>query len=113
MAFQAYRRPLEMLTAFKYLERVLTASYDDWPSVVDNIRKAWSRWAHFSIIFGWEGADPWTSGIFYKAVFQANLLFGSENWVVIPRIGRTLGGFHHRMDHCLSVMQPKKNMAGR
>ena len=112
MAFQAYRRPLETVTAFKYLGRVLTAYDYDWPEVVDNIRKAWSRWAHFSIISGREGADPWTSGIFYKAVFQANLLFGSENWVVTPRIGRTVSGFHHRMAHCLVVMQPKQNIVG-
>ena len=113
MAFQAYRRPLETVTAFKYLGRVLTASADDWPSVVDKLRKDRSRWAYLSRILGREGSDPWTFSNFYKAVFQANLLFGSETWVVTPRIGRTLSGFHHRMAHSLAVMQPKKNMAGR
>ena len=61
MAFQAYRRPLETVTAFKYLVRVLTASDDYWPPVVDNLRKAWSIWAHFYRVLGMEGADPWTS----------------------------------------------------
>ena len=55
----------------------------------------------------------WTSSTFYKAVFQANLLFGSKTWVVTPKIGRTLGGFHHRMAHCLVVMEPKQNIVGR
>ena len=49
---------------------------------------------------------------FFKAVFQANLLFGSDTWVVTPRIGRTLGGLHHRMSHCLVVMDPKQNIVG-
>ena len=62
---------------------------------------------------GREGADLWTFSNFYKVVFKANLLFGSETWMVTPRIGRTLGGFHHRMAHFMAVMQPKKNMEGR
>ena len=48
----------------------------------------------------------------HQFLFQANLLFGSETWVATPRIGRTLGGFHHRMDHRLVVMQPKQNIVG-
>ena len=37
VAFQAYGRPLEMVTAFKYVGRVLTTSNDNWPTVVVNI----------------------------------------------------------------------------
>ena len=33
VVFQAYRRPLGTVTKFKYLGRVLTASYDDLPEV--------------------------------------------------------------------------------
>ena len=102
-----------MVTAFKYLGQVLTASCDEWLAVVENIWKDQSRWAYRSRILGREGADLWTFSNFYWAVFQANLLFGSETWVFTPRIGKTLGGFHNRMAHCLAVMQPKKNMAGR
>ena len=29
-----------------------------------------------------------------------------------PRIGRTLGGFHHRVAHCLANMQPMRTGAG-
>ena len=69
---------------------------------------------HMSTGFwGGRGQTPGPPSIFYKAVFQANLLFGSETWVVTPRIGRTLGVFHNRMAHCLAVMKPKQNMAGR
>ena len=113
MTFRDYMRPLETVTAFKYLGRVLTVSDDNCPAVVDNLRKAPSRWAHFSRTLGQEGADPWTFGNFYKAAFQANLLFGSETWVLNPRVGRTLGGFHKSMARRLAVMQMKQNMAGR
>ena len=37
VAFRAYRRPLEMVTAFMYLGWFLTTSDDDWPTVVANI----------------------------------------------------------------------------
>ena len=113
VAFQDYRRPLEMVTTFQYRGRVITASDDDWPVVVDKLWKARSRWAYLSRILGREGADPWTFSNFYKVVFQSNLLFGSETWVVTLRIGRTLGGFHHRMARCLAAIHPKQNMVGR
>ena len=113
MDFQAYRRPLETVKAFKYFGRVLIASYYDWLAVFDILRKAWSRWEYRSRILGKEGADLWTSSNLYKAVSQTNLLFGSQTWVVNPRIGRTLGGFHHRMAHRLVIMYPKQNIVGR
>ena len=37
VTFQAYRGPLQMVSAFKYLGRVLTASDDDCPTMVTNI----------------------------------------------------------------------------
>ena len=47
VSFQAYRRPLETVTVFKYFGRVLTASDDNWLVVVDKLRKARSsRWAY-------------------------------------------------------------------
>ena len=98
---------------FKYLRRVLTASYYDWPSVVGNLRKARSTWDRFSRILGWEGADPHTSVTFYMALVQEKLLFGLDTWVVTPRIGRTLGRSHHRLARRLEVMQPIQDMDGR
>ena len=40
MAFHANRRPLEMVTEFKYLGQVHTESHDDWLTVLTNLRKA-------------------------------------------------------------------------
>ena len=36
-AFEAYLKPLEMMSAFKYLGRVMTAGDDDWPAVAGNL----------------------------------------------------------------------------
>ena len=48
--------------------------------------------------------DSWSGGgglrtslNFYKAVVQTVLLFGGDNWIMSPMIGKTLGGFHHRV----------------
>ena len=45
---------------------------------------------------GLEGANPSLSGMFFKAVVQEVLLFGSETWVLNPHIERFLGIFQHR-----------------
>ena len=45
-SFKAYGAPLENVTVFKYLGRVMTAGYDDWHEVVGNLqreRKSWGR----------------------------------------------------------------------
>ena len=72
------------------------------------MRKARKRRARMSRSLGWEGADPRTSGNFYKTVVQETLRFGAESWVMYPRIRRTLGGFHHRVDHWMGKMQPNR-----
>ena len=45
-----------------------------------------------SRILGIDGANPRVSGIFFKAVVQAVLIFGAETWVMTPCMVRTLGG---------------------
>ena len=92
---------------------MLTDLDDNWPAVVDNLRKAQKRWEHISWILERKGSDPWNSCNFYKAVVQSTILFVEESWVISTRIGRTLGGFHHRVDHWLSKMQPKRDVMGR
>ena len=88
--FQAYRRPLVEVSEFKYLGRVLTASDDNWPVVVGNLRKAQKQWAWMSRILGWEVADPRTSDSFNKVVLQETLLIYAETWLMSPWIGKTM-----------------------
>ena len=75
-AFQAYGAPLENATAFKYLVRVMTVGYDDWPAVVGNLHMARNSWGQLSRILIWEGSDPKVSEIIFKAVTQVVLLLG-------------------------------------
>ena len=113
LAFQAYERSLVVVSEFKYLGRALTALYDNWTEVVGSLRKAWKRWARMLRILGQEGADPRTSGKTYNMLVRATLLFGAELWVMSPRIGRTLGGFQHRVTCRLANMQLNRTGAGR
>ena len=54
--------------------------YDDWTVVVGNLRKARNSWAWLSRILVREGVKPRVSGMFFKVVVQAVLLFGLEKF---------------------------------
>ena len=58
-------------------------------------------------ILGWEGANPRASGMFFKAVVQAVLLFRSETWVMTPCMGRALGSFQHGVARRIKGKHPK------
>ena len=45
-------------------------------------------------------------GDIFKVVVQALLLFGLEMWVMTPRTGWALGGFHYRMAQIITGRQP-------
>ena len=81
-----------MVTSLKYLVRVLMSLDDDWLEVVGNLQKSRKSWARLPIILGMEGDSPMMSGIFFKAVVHAVLLFGAETWLMPPpRTGQALG----------------------
>ena len=92
-AFSTYGRPLEMMTSFRYLGRLISAVDNDWAAVVRNLGKAWAVWRRMTRILSREGAEPQGPSFFFKAVVQSVMLFGAEKWVVTPFMGRVLGGF--------------------
>ena len=47
-------------------------------------------------ILGREGEDKTTTQRFYVAVVQAVIMFGSETWVLNPRLEKAHAGFHHQ-----------------
>ena len=57
---------------------------DNWLAMAGNLRKASKIWTRMTRILGREGAEPRISGLFFNAVVQAVLLFGSEMWVLTP-----------------------------
>ena len=107
-AFEAYGKPLETVSTFKYLVRVMAAGYDDWPAVAGNLVKARKSWGRLSRILSQEGADKRVSGNFFKAVVQALLLFGAETWVLTLRIERALESFMHGAERRITRRQPRR-----
>ena len=66
--FQAYVKPLENVTAFKYLVSLIIAGDDNWPEISGNLQKERKIWVWMSSILIREGVDLKVSGQFFKAV---------------------------------------------
>ena len=63
-AFQAYVRPLETVMSYKYLGRLITATDNDIPEVIDNLQKAQNIWSRLLRVLVHEGTDAWASVFF-------------------------------------------------
>ena len=105
--FEAYGAPIESVTEFKYLGRILTATDDNWPAVVGNLGKARRSWGCLSRALSREGADPKVSRAFYTAVTQSVLLFWAEMWVLTPRMEKALDSFQSRVARNITGRQPR------
>ena len=70
---------------------------DDWSVVVRNLSRARAVWKRMTRILSREGAELQVSVFFFKAVVQDMLIFGSETWVVTPRMGRVMGDFQDQV----------------
>ena len=97
MAFSACGCPLDVVTSFRYLGRLILAADDKRPAVVQNLVKASAVWRRMTRILIREGERPRVSVFFFKDVVQLVLLSGAETWVVTLRMGRVLGGFQDQV----------------
>ena len=111
-SFITYGRPLEMVTSFKYLGRVILETDNDCPEVVRNLARANTVWIRMLCIFSRDGATPRVSGFFLNAVIQAVLLFEEETWVVTPRMGKVLWGFQTQVARRLTGKLPRRTTDG-
>ena len=59
---------------------------DDWSDVRRNIMSVRSVWERMETLVRQEGADPRVVAMFYRAVVQAVLLYGSETWVLLAEM---------------------------
>ena len=107
-AFEAYREPLENVTAFRYLGRVLTVVDDDWLALVGNLGKVRKSWGQLSRILSREGSDLKVLGNFFKAVSQVVLLFGADMWMLPSRMERALDSSQNRALQRLTRRQPRR-----
>jgi hypothetical protein len=105
--FQIRDQPIETVTTFKYLGRILTSRDNDWEAAYRNLKKAKQRWATISRILARESASPRISALFYKAVIQTVLLYGSETWVISGEILQLLTSFHHGIARRLTGRFPR------
>ena len=96
-SLSAYGLPLNVVTSFKYLGRVLLMADDDWMTVIRNILKARTVWWIMSKILSREGVRPRVSVFFFKSIIQLVLLFDAESWVVTPHMVWYLRGFQDHM----------------
>ena len=105
-AFHAYGKPMEAVSEFCYLGRLLTAMDDDWPAVAGNIRKAWVRWGRLARVLRQEGKDLKVSRSLFTAVTQKVLLFRAETWVLTRKMESALDAFQGRVARRLKGRQP-------
>ena len=89
-------QPIQKVSSFKYLGRILSANDDDLPVVAANVRCARQCWGQVAQLLIQKGASSSTMSYFYKAVVQAVLLYGSATWVLSPHILLILESFHHQ-----------------
>jgi hypothetical protein len=101
--------PLEKVSCFRYLGRVISDENTDWPAIIKNIKKAPGSG---DISPGHSSKQPHIVGMFYKAIVQSVLLFGSETWVITPDMLLTLEGFHNTVARRISGMMPSKTPNG-
>ncbi len=104
--FKAYGEDLERVEVFKYLGRLLAYDDNDSQAMRANLKKVRKSWAQVSHVLRAENASPKVCGVFYKAVVQAVLLFGSEMWKLSPASLKSLEGFHIRAARQMAGIQP-------
>ncbi len=78
---------------FKYLGWFLAYDDNDTQAMQGNLKKARKSWGLVSRILRAENVSPKVCGVFYKAIVQAVLLFGSETWKLSPLSLKRLEGF--------------------
>ena len=69
-AFSAYGRPMEMVTSFQYLGRLILAADNNWPAVVRNLSRVRAVWKRTMRILSTEGTEPRVSGLFLNPWFR-------------------------------------------
>jgi hypothetical protein len=108
-SFTVYEEELERVEVFKYLGRLLAYNNNDTQAMRGNLKKARKSWGQVSCILRAENASPKVCGVFYKAIVQAVLLFGSETWKLSPLSLKSLEGFQIRAAHRMAGKMPTKN----
>jgi len=71
---------LEKVESFRYRGCILAQDDEDVRAVRSQIKKARGTWARVGQVLQVDNTPPKVSAMFYKAVVQSVLLYGSESW---------------------------------
>ena len=111
--FYAYGKELERVDIFKYLGKLTSYDDSDNQAIRNNLRKARRTWARLSHVCRSENIPPKIAAVFYQAVIQSVLLFGSETWCLNETILKELRGFHITAAYRMAkVHKPRKDEEG-
>ncbi len=103
---------LERVEVFKYLCRLLAYNDNDARAVRGKLRKACGVWARLSRTIRSENASPHAWAVFYKAIVQSILLFGSKTWNLSAVSLKSLEGFHIWAAWCMAGKRQQKLLDG-
>ena len=111
-ASQEYGHPITSVLSFNYLGRFLIYLYNDCTLVVVNLLKVQKKWACMLWILRREGANVQGLGTLFKAVYKGVLIFGSNMWLMTPRMGRDAISWTQRIlvSFCLNPPKLPGNM---
>ena len=111
--FTAYGEELEGVDLFKYLGKLTSFDDNDIQAIRSNLKKARKTWARLSHVCRSENIPPKIAALFYMAVIQSVLLFGSEAWCLNKTILKELEGFHITAAYRMAkVHRPRKDGNG-
>ena len=94
--FHIGAEPIEFVSDFRYLGRILTEDDSDDMAAYTRMQKAKHVWGRFSHLSHLDGASVETMGRFCRTIVQQTLLFGAATWVLSARSLSRLERFHAR-----------------
>ena len=99
---------VENVTTFRYLGQPLEQTDDDWTAVRRNIIRARSVWGMLVTLLLREGVDPKVSESFYRAVVQEIIYYGSEKWIFLASMEKSIEGMHTEVLRIIMGKRTKK-----
>ena len=97
VSFTVAGRPIERVTSFDYLGRLLSERDEDSTCIATQVLKARKRWLPLRRLLVAEGVGARVMGRFYVAIVQAVLLYGAESWTITTSDWRRLRTFHNQV----------------
>ena len=109
LCFTIQGEDVERVDQFRHLGRPILANDQDTGAMQYNLKKAQAKWQMLARVLAVEGAKPKVIGMFYKAVVQSVLLYGSETWVLTRANYDILNSFHVSVARKISKTQVRWN----